>query len=86
MSFKKKFKDRFLNVIKKKSKYKKYPIITQNLRNMPFKLIMLPNLKKLIAFQDVPIDYKLKKFRYIRLRSTFYGLNYDRILLIIIYD
>lgn len=52
---------------------------------MQFKLAMLPNLKKLISFQDLPIDYKLRKFRYIRLVSRFYGLNYDTILLIIIY-
>jgi hypothetical protein len=63
-----------VNIILKK---KIFPKMSYNLRNRQFKLVMLPNLKKLISFQDLPIDYKLLKFRYIRLVSRFYGLNYD---------
>lgn len=56
---------------------KQFPIALKTIRTINIDLQFLPNLKKLMFLQDLPIDYKLSKFTYIRLLSKFYGLNFD---------
>jgi hypothetical protein len=64
-------------IIKLRRSIKSFPKRKKNIRNLQFNFRILPNLKKLIFFKDLPLHFKLRKFKYRRLLALFYGLKFD---------
>lgn len=54
-----------------------FPITKQTIRNSYFNLNMISTFKKLVAYIDLPIDFKLEPFKLLRYSAHFYGYNYQ---------
>lgn len=48
--------------------------------------ILAFNFQNLVHYGDLPFSFNLCKYQFMRYSASFYGLSYNKIILVMIYD